>query len=39
MQSYYVGIAFLVMVLFPLFVAKRSEKHDEDLNSFGSKDV
>ncbi|MBB5340727.1 hypothetical protein [Tunturiibacter gelidoferens] len=38
MQTLYVGIAFSMMVILPLLVAKWSGAPQRDLESFGSKD-
>ena len=39
MQTLYVGLAFLMMVILPLLVAKRSGKSKDELYSFVSKDL
>ncbi len=38
MQTFYVGIAFSMMVILPLLVAKWSGTQRDDFSSFASKD-
>jgi hypothetical protein len=38
MQTLYVVLAFLMMVILPLLVASRRGDRQEELHSFGSKD-